>query len=273
MPTTLPKDPSSPPCATSGPARRAAGRPRRRRLGDADVPARLGRPGRRRPRHRHRVDAPRRAGAGRRGRRRGAHRTSATTSAGSTRRGSSRWPTSRRPPCWHGSADRVARRLEALDATTRGGVGRRRVHAGRAGHVRPVHAHPRVRLLAARAGHPRRRRPARWRGRPGRPAGARRDGRRARLRRRQEGRGAAGLRACASSSPAGRPHGRRRGRRAGRRRRRAVRSADRHADDAGRRVRPPRRRPGRSDRATTQVGIDGDAELGERIVANMAYTI
>ena len=57
--------------------------------------------------------------------------------------------------------DRIALRLDALDGDRPGAVGHRRVHTGRAGHLRAVHAHPRVRLLAARTGHPRRRRSVR----------------------------------------------------------------------------------------------------------------
>ena len=50
----------------------------------------------------------------------------------------------------------TAARLGNARGDDRRRVERRVVHAGRQGHVRPIHADPRVRLLAARTGHPRR---------------------------------------------------------------------------------------------------------------------
>ena len=277
MPTTVPKEPVVAALAEVwATPRRAARRARRRRLGAPDVPARLERAGRRRPRHRHRVDAARRRRAGRRGRPRGAHRTSATTSAGSTRPGSWRSPTSRRPTCWPGSATDVARRARRArrDRRTRRGTPSGFTPAGQDTYGRFM----RIRVFDC------------WlheqdiRDAVGRPGGE--DGPAAELaldemaagdglRRRQEGRRAAGLAGALRAD------------RAGRAARSTSRSAERaavvdelsgpptrHADDAGRRVRPPRRRPRRpGDRCATRSTIDGDPELGERIVANLAYTI
>ncbi len=83
-----------------------------------------------------------------------------------------------------------------------------------------------------------------------------------------------GSRVALQLTGAGRPHDQRRGRRAGGGRRRAVGPADADGDDARRGVRPPLRRPRRSGHAASdQVTLDGDEELGERLIANMGYTI
>ena len=122
----------------------------------------------------------------------------------------------------------IAQRTAPLEATARRSGTTVGFTPGRAGHVRPVHAHPRVRLLAARAGHPRRRRSA------GRRAGSGRRARRSTRWRSAMGY-VVGKKAGAPqgsrvrfelTGPAARTH-QRRGRRAGRRRRRAVGPADR----------------------------------------------
>ena len=76
-------------------------------------------------------------------------------------------------------------RLAALAEMSTRRVERRVVHPGREGHLRPVHADPGLRLLAARAGHPRCGRDARPRVRARCRGDARRDGDRDGIRRGQ----------------------------------------------------------------------------------------
>ena len=203
-------------------------------------------------------------------------RTCATTSAGSTRRGSRRWR--RTSPAERARAVPRPRRASARDAL---GAMTDDAWDAESGSRPPARTPTGGSCASAcsTAGCTSRTSATPSAGRATRPA---RPSRLAldemavghRLRRRQEGRRAAGLRVPFElTGPAARTIDVEVAERA------AVVDElsgppTRHADDARRRVRPARRRPRRSGRRVRdQVTIDGDTELGEQIVANLAYTI
>ena len=205
MPTTVPKEP-----VVAAPARRL-GRPRRRCSPGSTTPTGSGR--RACPAGTCRPSSPTSSAPSRccsaigapavDDRPRPRTPTCATTSAGSTRRGSRRWPPSRRPTCWPASGTDVAQRTGGArrdDArrrgTTVGFTPAGQDTYGRFMRIRVFDQWMHEQDIRDAVG-----RPGGEDG-PAAEAGARRDGGGDGLRRRQEGRGAAGVAGRASSSPA-----------------------------------------------------------------------